>query len=171
MGSTEIADIVGKRLGFEVYNTDKLLRQIAVNQNLSFQQLSDRSISGEVDMDEALFAYALDVVAQGKVIFEGRSGLAVLLAPATLRVFLTAPDHIRAKHVADVRGIGYEKALNEVKISDQDRENLARKICRVNWKDPNLYDLIVNTGGWKYEDVAELIINSYNAKKREVDQI
>jgi cytidylate kinase len=165
-GSTEVAEIVGKRLGFEVYNTDKLLRRIAIDSNLSFEQLASKSISGEVEIDDVLFSYALDILNKGKVIFEGRSSILVFLAPITLKVFLTAPDYIRAKHVADVRKISYEEAMNEVRISDQDRENLARKMCKVNWQDPQLYDLVVNTGGWKYEDVAELVINAFNMKKK-----
>ncbi len=164
-GSTEIAEIVSKRLNLEVYNTDRLLRQVAATLSLSFQQLASRSVSGEVDVDQLLFSYALEVMEEGKAIFEGRSSFLLLLAPISLRVFLTALEHMRTKHVADLRGISHEKALAEIRSSDQDRQNLARKICKVDWKEPNLYDLIVNTGGLRYEDVAELIIDSYNRKR------
>lgn len=164
-GSTEVAEILGKRLGLEVYNTDRILRKIAVDSRISFEELANRTVSGEFDLDQMLYSYALDILNGGKVIFEGRSSLLVFLAPATLKVLLIAPEHIRANHVAEVRNISYEKALNEVRFSDQDRENLARKIYRVNWLNPELYDLIINTGGLKYEDVAEIILTAYNKRK------
>ncbi len=160
-GSTEIAEIVGKKLGMKVYNTDKLLRNVAATSNLTFEQLATSSVSGEVEIDQLLFAHALDVLERGNVILEGRSSFLVTLAPITLKVFLVAPEHMRAKHVAGLRGLSYDKAFEEIRASDQDRENLARKICRVDWKDPSMYDLIINTGGLKDEDVAELIMAGY----------
>jgi len=165
-GSTEIADIVGKKLDFGVYNTDKLLKGLAVNSNITFRELAEKSISGEVDVDDLLFSYALDILNKGKVIFEGKSSFLVFLAPVTLRVFLTAPDYVRAKHIAEVRKISYDKALHEVRLSDRDRETFAQKISKIDWKDLSLYDLVINTASLGYEKSAELIVNAYNSRKR-----
>jgi cytidylate kinase len=164
-GSTEIAGIVGTKLGFEVYNTDKLLKKLAVNSNVTFRELAEKSISGEVDMDDLLFSYALDIVNKGKVIFEGKSSFLVFLAPVTLRVFLTAPDYVRAKHIAEVRKISYDKALHEVRLSDQDREAFAQKISKINWQDLSLYDLAINTASLGYEKAAELIVSAYSSRR------
>ncbi len=117
-------------------------------------------------MDDLLFSYALDVLNKGKVIFEGKSSFLVFLAPVTLRVFLTAPDYVRAKHIAEVRKISYDKALHEVRLSDRDRETFAQKVSKVDWKDLSLYDVMINTASLGYEKSAELIINAYNSRKR-----
>lgn len=165
-GSTEIAGIVGKKLGLEVYNTDRLLKRLAVNSNITFSSLAERAVSGEVDVDDLLFNYALDVLKKGRVIFEGKSSFLVFLAPVTLRVFLTAPDYVRAKHIAEVRGISYERALEEVRLSDRDREIFAQKMSKVDWLDLSLYDMVINTASLGYEYAADLIINAYNLRRR-----
>jgi len=159
-GCTEIADIVAKRLNMTFYNTEKLLHRLAADLDLSFSGIARKATSGEVEIDESIAGlisgYMHDKHMKG-VVIEGRTAFMAFLEPAAVRALLTAPEYVRANHIAHVRGIDFERAKEEVVESDEDRGNLVRRLWKLDWLDSSLYDLIINTGAWSYEQAASMI--------------
>ncbi|MBO3803417.1 MAG: cytidylate kinase family protein [Candidatus Brockarchaeota archaeon] len=159
-GCTEIAQIVSSRLDMTVFNTEKLLHHLAADLELSFTQLATKATSGEVELDESLSSLVSSFIRDKHVerlIVEGRTAFMVLLEPATLKVLLVAPEYVRAYHIAQRRDIDYEKAREATRISDEDRAQLVRRLWKVDWLDPSLYDLVINTGAWSYDQAAGII--------------
>ena len=163
-GCTHVAEILSRKLGISYINSEKILREIVVEKGISYAQFAQLVSSGEVDIEKLVRSELLDYVNERNIIIEGRSGLIVLDREADIKVFLWAPEDYRASLVAKRRKISLDEALEQVQISDEERRNLVRRLHKRDWLDLNLYDLVINTGKWSYEEVAEIILNAYRMR-------
>ncbi|RLE70081.1 MAG: hypothetical protein DRJ43_02750 [Thermoprotei archaeon] len=144
-GCTSIALELGRRMELKVVNTESIVREIVAEKKLSFMELAAMVRDGEVDLEGVIRSIALDYVKEGGVVIEGRTALMMLDRPATLKVFLYADEGVRARRVAERRGISLDEAREEVERSDEDRRSLVMRLYRREWMDPSLYDLMLNT--------------------------
>ena len=142
------------------FNTEKLLHRLAADLDLSFSGIAGKATSGEVEIDESLSGIITSYMHDKhmkRVIIEGRTAFMAFLEPTTVRVLLTAPIYVRAHHISQVRSIDFDKAEEAVISSDDDRSQLVKRLWKLDWLDPSLYDLIINTGAWSYDHVAAFI--------------
>lgn len=77
-----------------------------------------------------------------------------------VRVFITAPVTVRAARLRERTGCSSDDATREIKKSDQHRLAYMQQYYGVNWRDPALYDLIVNTEHLSADAAASLIIQA-----------
>ncbi len=88
----------------------------------------------------------LEFASQGNAVILGRAGQAVLHdKPGVLHIRITAPLTLRAERVSKLQGIALECAQAQVEASDRFRRNYLKRIYHLNWNDPTLYDLTINT--------------------------
>jgi len=163
-GCTEVAEILSRKLGIDYINSEKIIRVLASERGMTFRDLADAAKSGEIHLDEAVASVVEDYVNEGKVIVEGRSGFFALSLPVDLKVFLWAKKEDRVRMVAERRRLPMEEAEAEVEFSDAERKNLVRKLYRRDWLDADLYDLVLNTSKWSYEEAADIIMYVYNRR-------
>jgi cytidylate kinase len=103
-----------------------------------------------------------DLAAQGSVVIAGRGGQALLRgSPDVLHVQIVAPLEHRVAVVAQRESIDREEALQRVKASDQARRDYLRRYHRVQWLDPLLYDLVLNTLKIPVRLAAGMIVDAY----------
>ncbi len=81
-----------------------------------------------------------------------------------VRVFITAPVVVRAARLRERTGCTADDAAREIKKSDQHRLAYMQQYYSVNWRDPALYDLIVNTEHVSIDAAASLIIQAGKLK-------
>ncbi|HDD34358.1 MAG TPA: hypothetical protein ENG30_04320 [Thermofilaceae archaeon] len=156
-GCTSIALELGRRMGLKVVNTESIVREIVAEKKLSFMELAAMVRDGEVDLEGVIRSIALDYVKEGGVVIEGRTALMMLDRPATLKVFLYADEGVRARRVAERRGISLDEAREEVERSDEDRRSLVMRLYRREWMDPSLYDLMLNTTRLSLEEAIRAV--------------
>ncbi|MCS7138766.1 MAG: cytidylate kinase-like family protein [Crenarchaeota archaeon] len=165
-GCTEVGELISQKLGLEVYNTEKLIRNLVSSPTLSYKALVDKSISGEIEIEKVLYSMVLDIVKNGPAIIEGRSALMALAHEADLKVFLYREMKDRVKHLAERRKTDDPKQIEEdIKASDIDRNSLVEKLFHKNWRDPLLYDLMINTSKISFEDSVSLILEALKSRK------
>jgi cytidylate kinase len=83
---------------------------------------------------------------QGSAVIVGRAGQVILAGqPNTIHVRIIAPEETRAQRLADEQHIPLQSALEQVKASDRYRMNYLRRFHHVDWDDPLLYHLVINT--------------------------
>ena len=75
-----------------------------------------------------------------------------------VRAFVTAPVDARVKRVQARMGCTADEAAREIKKSDQHRLAYMQQHYHADWRDPHLYDIVVNTEHLSTEAAAELII-------------
>ncbi|MEM3712638.1 MAG: cytidylate kinase family protein [Thermoproteota archaeon] len=165
-GCTEVGELLSKRLGLEIYNTEKLIRNLVSSPTLSYKALVDKSISGEIEIERVIYSMVLDIVNNGPAIIEGRSALMALAHDVDLKVFLYRDMEDRIKHLAERRKTEDPRQIEEdIKASDIDRNSLVEKLFHRNWRDPLLYDLMINTSKISFEDVVSLILEALKNRR------
>lgn len=99
-----------------------------------------------------------ELAAQDNIVIVGRAGQVILRHhPAALHVRVVASISTRAERVAQAHGISIAAARAQVEASDAFRRNYLKRLYRVRWDDPDLYDLIVNTERVTLDGAAQLV--------------
>jgi cytidylate kinase len=91
-------------------------------------------------------AILLEMAARDNVILSGRGATVVLAkVPHVLRVRITAPETVRAERIRQRMGLTPEASLDQVRQADRERAARIRFLYHVDWDDPLLYDVVLNT--------------------------
>jgi len=106
-----------------------------------------------------------ELAEEGNIVIVGRGGQVELHRnPRVLHVRITAPIGVRIQRTADYRGISQEAARAQIETSDRTRNNYLRRAYKINWEDPSLYDLVLNTTYMSIPTAAEIICYSAGLK-------
>jgi len=83
----------------------------------------------------------------GQLVYHGYAGNLLLKGmPALLKVRVIAPMEIRVPMVMEERHLGPEEAEAHIKEMDDTRARWTKFVFGVDWRDPSLYDLVLNLG-------------------------
>jgi cytidylate kinase len=163
----EVARLVADRLGYRLVWRD-LINQaarragapetaLAAIDELGLLGLSLSREAGEAYC-QAVRQVMEELATGGNVVILGRAGQVILRSqPDTLHVRLIAPAHLRAERIAQYHEISLEGAMAQIEASDRHRRNYLKRFYHVRWDDPELYDLVVNTGRVTPEVAADVI--------------
>jgi len=138
-----------RRLGAEVWDAESWDAR-------STAETLDEEQCVKLVRDTILAAYSHD-----NVIIVGRGGQAILKEkPGVLHVRLFAPQGARALRVKDRENLPLGEAADLVLRKDQAASAYLKRFYDIEWDNSLLYHLMVNTGKWELEDVAQLIVNA-----------
>jgi hypothetical protein len=103
-----------------------------------------------------------DLAREANVILMGRGGQVVLHDMAgALHVQTVAPFQGRVATLVEHEGIDVREASARLIASDQARRHYLRRYHQVDWLEPTLYDLIINTSKISPDLAVELIVKAY----------
>jgi cytidylate kinase len=103
---------------------------------------------------------------EGNVLILGRGGQMLLKNhPTALHVQTVAPVAQRVEVVAARYGLSDREAQQRVRASDRARADYLRRYHDVDWLDPTLYHLVVNTASLPAPAIVKLIIAAQKAVK------
>jgi len=95
---------------------------------------------------------------EDNVVILGRAGQIILRGKrSVLHVRVIAPAKLRAERIAARHQIAYENALAQVKASDENRSKFLKRLFKIDWDDPLLYDLLIDTSQLDVTQSARLI--------------
>jgi cytidylate kinase len=101
---------------------------------------------------------------EGNVLIVGRGGQVVLRKhPGALHVQIVAPLAYRVEMVMARQGLSKRDAQNRVRTSDRARFDYVRRYHDVDWLDPTLYSLTINTGRLSVDGAVNLIMATQQA--------
>ena len=163
-----IARRVAETLNLELYDDNKL-QQAAIDMGVpskdlkSFDEkapgLFDRILSKrpEVYLD-LMNAVVYDVAHGGKGVILGH-GSQILLRDfgCALHVYIHATGSSRLQYIMETRGLSKEAAEKYIRKSDNQQKGFFRFAFHMDWNDPSLYDLIINTEKMGIEAAVKLI--------------
>jgi cytidylate kinase len=157
MGSLgeEISAKVANQLGYRLVCRD-LINQAARQSGASIAALAEIDELGLLGFQpsaqerrvyqQAIRKIMCEIAESGDVVIVGRGGQVILRDRSdTLHVRIVAPLELRIQRVADKQGIEPGAARAQVEASDRSHLNYLRRCHKINWNDPVLYDLILNT--------------------------
>jgi len=180
-GGNAVAQLVGRRLGWPVFNNEivdeiakkaNVRRQLiesldehdrATIQDTIGQLLHPREI-GPSDYLVYLKQIVLTLGHQGDVIIVGRGARYILPGQFGLNVRMIAPIEVRIRRIADKAGLSLDAARVEVERTDRERVRLVRRHFGHNVTDPLSHDLTINTAAMNVEAAAEVVITALQQK-------
>ena len=101
------------------------------------------------------------LAARGHVVIMGRGAQVVLKeAPRVLHVRIVAPLPTRIHRVAQEEGLSEREAARRIRRRDRAVARYLRHFYGVDWADPILYDLTLNTAALGEQKAVRLILNA-----------
>jgi len=151
---SEIARNVAGELGYLFYDTEAINRMAQQMGMLESVREADEkvpsvfhrlfSLKPTVYFDR-LYSVIYELARQGDAVFLGRGSHILLRAfDCALHVRVTAPLETRIQNLVG-RGFTREAAARAISRSDDEREAFIKYAFGVDWEDPELYDLVLNT--------------------------
>lgn len=98
---------------------------------------------------------------RGNVVIVGRGGQAVLREqPGVLHVRIAAPLGACALRIKEREKITMAEATELATRKDQAAAAYLRKFFEIDWENPLLYHMLLNTGKWDIDAAAQIIVNT-----------
>ena len=122
-----------------------------------------------VSIRRTKFLYLTQAVVYGlaskdNVVIVGRGGQILLRdLPGTLHVRIIAPFEVRVRRLIESQRVDEKYAAGILRRSDQDSFGYIQSFFCVDWNDPSLYDLLINSAKLSLESAVQLIIDSVRA--------
>jgi hypothetical protein len=101
----------------------------------------------------------LNMAKEGCVLIVGRGSQVILRDdPEALHVQVVAPLPSRTEKLMRIERLTQSEATRRILASDQARADYLRRYYGVNWLDPQLYDLVINTGRISIQTAVQLVV-------------
>lgn len=98
---------------------------------------------------------------QGNVVIVGRGGQVILKGlPGVLHVRIHAPLDSRFDHIASTENLHHFGLRKEIAEHDQAAADYLKRFYSVDWADPMLYDLVINTEHLSVEAATQIIVDA-----------
>ncbi len=102
-----------------------------------------------------------ELASAGDIVIVGRAGQVVLRdQPHVLHTRIIAPLELRTQRIAASQHISAAAARAQIQNSDRMRSTYVRQAYKIDWDDPELYDLVVNTRRLTVAKAADVIIQT-----------
>ncbi len=102
--------------------------------------------------------------AHGKSIIVGRGSNYILKSPDILRVRVVCPIDQRVSFLAEAEGLTEKEAKKLVIARDADRDDFIRHYFKRDSRNAHDFDLVINSGVFSIEDMADLTLLAYEKK-------
>jgi cytidylate kinase len=148
-------DLPGQRVFLDDEDVTELIREPGISQRASEVSVHSR-------VRQALLNTQRELGREGGVVLEGRDIGTVVFPDAEVKVFLSAPDEIRARRRFDeLRDQGKTITYNETREQMQRRDNRDASRDQAPLK-PAADALVIETGSLSIEEVAALIVDLHD---------
>lgn len=162
-----VANALAERLGYRVVMRE-LINQAALRAgapSVALAIIDELGLLGISPTQDEYLAYSRavqtvmeDLAAAGNVIIVGRAGQVVLRDhPGVLHVRLIAPLELRTQRLAERHHISVHAAHAQATARDRQRRTYLKRFYNIDWNDPLLYDLVINTAHLGAAEACDLI--------------
>jgi len=95
---------------------------------------------------------------RGKTVIVGRGGQAILKDKVDVfHVRVVAPTAFRVERIRKSQGLSQEAALKLIEDNDKATAEYLRRFYKIDWEDPLVYDMVLNTSKMDLDTAAEVI--------------
>lgn len=168
-GGQELAELVAKRLGYRCVSREVLIEAAAkygipepkleelFDKKPGFWEWLTRSRERYlVFMQAAMCEFAQS----GNLVYHGQAGQQLLPHIShVLKVRLIAPLERRVRSAMERQSMSRDAAIKHIQRIDDERYKRMRELFDVDWRDPALYDVVLNTQHMGLETAAEVVVS------------
>jgi cytidylate kinase len=174
-GGEALAKCISEKLGIPAVSQEILKEassRFGISQPLLLQQLEKtRGLIHGHSTQRGLYLTAIQLALaeraqKGPFVYYGHAGHFLLKGvPQVLKVRVIALLKKRARTLADKQNISYEEAKKRIVKMDESRIKWTRFLYDVDWRDPALYDMVINIDAISLESACEIIIHTLKQKE------
>lgn len=160
-GTTTAARLVCHDLGLEHVTAGMIFRNLAVERNMTLQEFSEYA-EDHPEVDWELDRRMVNRAKEGQVVLEGRLTAWMIDREGLegLKVWLTAPEEVRAGRVAQREGLTKDQALDANRAREESERKRYLDIYEIDLRDRSVYDLEVDTHKHGPDAVSDLIVQA-----------
>jgi cytidylate kinase len=115
---------------------------------------------------DAVREIMLELAQAGNVVIVGRAGQVILRGTGAIHVRLYAPIDLRIGRVMQRHQVTEAVARKQVETSDRARTRYLKAYYHVRWDDPDLYDMMLNTGQFEPTTAALVICKALEQREK-----
>lgn len=170
----EIARRVADRMGYAFYDTEAIenaaqemgfledVKEIDQRTPSLFERIFSRK--PEIYL-ERLISVIYELASRGNAVFLGRGGYILLRQfKCAFHVMVTGSREKRILNLME-RGFPREVAVKEIQRSDQERESFVKFAFGVDWGNPDLFDIVLNTDNLSADLAAEIVSHAAGSEE------
>ena len=171
-GGEDLAKCLSERLGIPAVSQEILQAasdRFGISQSLLLQQLEKtKGLIRGPSTDRSLYLAAIQLALaerarMGPFVYYGHAGhLLMKGVPQVLKVRVIAPLNRRAQKLAETQKISLEESKKTIEKMDEGRIKWTRFLYDVDWRDPSLYDLVINLDSISIESACAMISDTLN---------
>jgi cytidylate kinase len=164
---TTLGRQVAARLGYRLVHRELINRaaKLAGAPDLALAAIDELGLFG-IEPDQvqqgAYLQAVRDIIEmlaiEDNVVIVGRAGQAILQKdPDVLHLRVVAPLETRIQRIVTAHHVSSQAAQAQIKESDRFRAQYLKRFYNIQWDDPSLYHLVINTGHISLEASAEVV--------------
>ncbi len=164
-GTTTVAKILAERLGYKLISAGEVFRKMAKEMNMSLEEFSEYAKENP-EIDRKLDEMQKELAEKEEnVVVEGR--LSGWFVNAHLRVWLYCDKDRRYERIAKRENISFEEAKRRTEEREKLEKERYKKFYGIDLEDISIYDLAVNSGNFKPEEIVEIILKALELRRYE----
>jgi len=155
-GTTTASKILSEKTGIPYISAGDIFRQMAAENGMDILEFSkfaeeNEDIDIEIDKRQAQIAKEKE-----NLIVEGR--LSAHFVDADLKLWFIAPLDVRTQRITQRENKPYATVKEEIITRSKSEAKRYGEIHNIDIEDMEIYDLIINTGSFKPETIADIVL-------------
>ena len=165
-----LAESVARKLGYKCISREVLTQaanQYGVDEDALRRALEDkpgileRMTAERIHYLACIRAALLHEAKDDDLVYHGHAGHLLLKGvPHVLKVRVVADMEFRIKSAMERNKLGRDEAIRYIKKVDDERERWTRFLYHVDWRDPSLYDLVINLDRMSIDSASQLVCDA-----------
>jgi cytidylate kinase len=149
---------------------DELVEELGLDRDSAVAQLEREGVLPYQPSQDYLHltrGVILDYAQEGDAVIVGRGGQMILRRrPGVLHVQVVGKFEVRVCNICEREGVKWREAAYRLREADEERAAYMRRFYGVDWLDPGLYDLVLNTDQIPDEAAVDMIVLAAEAVDR-----
>ena len=155
-GTTTASKILAQKLDIPYVSAGDIFRQMAAERNMDLLEFGKFAEEND-DIDILIDKRQAELANKSKnLVVEGR--LSAHFVEADLKVGFIAPIDVRTKRICKRESKPYEVVKEEIISRSNSEAKRYHEIHGIDINDMEIYDLIINTGNFNAERIADIIL-------------
>lgn len=160
-GTTTLCRRLATTYGLTHVYAGQIFREMAAQRGMTLEEFGETAESNE-SIDQEIDRRQKEAAVDNTVV-EGR--MTAFIVEADLKVWLVAPQEVRAQRLATREEVSIEEAVAEIVEREESERKRYKKYYDISLEDLSLYDLIINTELWDAEGVFEITKAAIEVRK------
>ncbi|MGZ7046852.1 MAG: (d)CMP kinase [Methanobacterium sp.] len=155
-GTTTATKVLSRKMGIPYISAGDIFRQMAVEKNMEliqFSKFAEENESIDIEIDKRQSQIAKE---NKDIIIEGR--LSGYFVDADLKLWFIAPLDVRTRRIAEREDKPFEIVSEEIIKRSKSEAKRYKEIHNIDIENMEVYDLIINTGNFHPESIADIIM-------------